>query len=256
MAKRKLTDKLISKDDITEELRLIKNSETDYVTPSGKIYKDYGNNMFYPKRNFTNNHNGYVYCGITYENGNKQRRVHILVAQAYIPNPNNYPIVMHKDNNKENIHYTNLKWGTIQENTQQAVDDGLMINDKGYDDSQSIPVSMYDVYTRKLLENYGSCRMASKNINIPLNTIIKQAKHLTPVRQRVYFRFQKDGNINPPKIVIQYDYETDKELNRFYNIAEAHEKTEISAKTINQQCNNSYKPKTRTKSGTYFQFYT
>ena len=44
MAKRKLTDKLISKDDITEELRLIKNSETDYITTSGNIYKDYGNN--------------------------------------------------------------------------------------------------------------------------------------------------------------------------------------------------------------------
>lgn len=54
MAKRKLTNRLISKDDITEELRPIKNSETDYITPSGKIYKDYGNNMFYPKRNSTN----------------------------------------------------------------------------------------------------------------------------------------------------------------------------------------------------------
>ena len=54
MAQRKMTDKLISRNSITEELRLIKDSETDYITPSGKIYKDYGNNMMYPKANFIN----------------------------------------------------------------------------------------------------------------------------------------------------------------------------------------------------------
>ena len=37
MSKRKLTNKLISKDDITEELRQIKDSETDYITPIGHI---------------------------------------------------------------------------------------------------------------------------------------------------------------------------------------------------------------------------
>ena len=47
MAKRKLTDKLINKQDIKEELRLIKGSLTDYITPSGEIYKDYGNNQFF-----------------------------------------------------------------------------------------------------------------------------------------------------------------------------------------------------------------
>ena len=66
MAKRKLTDKLINKQDIQEELRLIKGSLTDYITPSGEIYKDYGNNMFYHKSVFPNKNNGYLYCGITY----------------------------------------------------------------------------------------------------------------------------------------------------------------------------------------------
>ena len=37
MAKRKLTNKLISKDDIIEELRQIKDSETDYITPNCHI---------------------------------------------------------------------------------------------------------------------------------------------------------------------------------------------------------------------------
>ena len=41
MARRKLLDKLINRDDITEEMRLIKGSETDYITPSGKAVRVY-----------------------------------------------------------------------------------------------------------------------------------------------------------------------------------------------------------------------
>ena len=54
MAKRNMTDKLIDKSEIQEELRLIKGSLTDYITPSGEIYKDYGNNKFYHKAQWTN----------------------------------------------------------------------------------------------------------------------------------------------------------------------------------------------------------
>ena len=36
MAKRNMTDKLIDKSEIQEELRLIKGSLTDYITPSGE----------------------------------------------------------------------------------------------------------------------------------------------------------------------------------------------------------------------------
>lgn len=52
-------------------------------------------------------------------------RVHRLVAMMFIGNPNNLPIVMHLDNNKGNNYYKNLKWGTIQENTQSAYNDCL-----------------------------------------------------------------------------------------------------------------------------------
>lgn len=44
-----------------------------------------------------------------------------LVAMAYIPNPNNLPIVCHKDNNPLNNHVSNLYWGTQKMNIQQAV---------------------------------------------------------------------------------------------------------------------------------------
>ncbi len=51
--------------------------------------------------------------------------IHRLVAVHFVPNPDNYPIVLHKDNNKLNTYYTNLKWGTYSENNAQAISDGL-----------------------------------------------------------------------------------------------------------------------------------
>lgn len=70
--------------------------------------------------------NGYYYIDLWKDNKPYRYSIHRLVAICFIPNPDNLPIVLHKDNNKLNCHYTNLKWGTISENTQQAYDDGLI----------------------------------------------------------------------------------------------------------------------------------
>lgn len=46
--------------------------------------------------------------------------IHRLVAKTFIPNPNNLPVVMHKDNDPLNNHVSNLQWGTQSDNIQQA----------------------------------------------------------------------------------------------------------------------------------------
>lgn len=189
MAARKLEERLIDRSKITEELKLIKGSKTDYITPSGEIYKDYGNNKFFHKAQWTTW--GYWYCNITYPEGQKQKRVHILVAEVYVPNPDpeKNTIVMHIDSNKENKHYTNLKWGTTSENTKQAYEEGMAHNDKSWEDSQSIHVCQFDL-NQNLLKKYGSVSECSRETGITKTGILYQCNHQVKTKPRCGFYFR------------------------------------------------------------------
>lgn len=68
----------------------------------------------YPRKEriatISQNNKGYLKCDL-WKNGKRyQKLVHRLVAQAFVPNPNNYPVVNHKDENKENNSADNLEW--------------------------------------------------------------------------------------------------------------------------------------------------
>lgn len=68
--------------------------------------------------------------------------VHRLVAETFIPNPNNYPCVNHKDGNKHNNNVDNLEWCSYSYNTKHAIENGLMRSNtsgfkKGWDIAKS-----------------------------------------------------------------------------------------------------------------------
>ena len=63
-----------------------------------------------------NNHFGYKVIALCIDGKYRTYMVHRLVAEAFIPNPNNYPVVNHKDENKQNNCVENLEWCTQQYN--------------------------------------------------------------------------------------------------------------------------------------------
>ena len=88
---------------------------TYFITRDGKVLSSRGD--------------GYELHEIAQYNGKGYRRVrlrgktfkvHRLVAEAFLPNPNNLPYVLHIDGDRENNHYTNLEWSSRQSNHPRA----------------------------------------------------------------------------------------------------------------------------------------
>ena len=69
--------------------------------------------------------NGYLKVTLWKDGHSYTARVHKLVAEMFIPNPDNLPVINHIDGNKQNPHHTNLEWCTQQENVQHAHRTGL-----------------------------------------------------------------------------------------------------------------------------------
>ena len=233
----------------------IKGSE-DYIDIDGTVYyierrnnhKDIGT----VKKKAQHNNQGYQYCGIHYKNGNKKKRVHKLVAEAFIPNPNHYKVVGHRNNIKTDNRVENLYWTTTKENTQKAYDDGLAKNAKGFDDSQSTPVKQYETTTNKLIGEYGSMCEAERITGISKQTIRTQCKYKRPVRKETYFRYFDDETTCNNDLIYCYDYNTDELLGVYFNTVDASKKTQTPIKYVQTCVERNTKPKWTKNQNKYF----
>lgn len=99
-----------------ERFKNIDGFDGYYISSWGRVYSDKLNDFL--KLNSTEK--GYLRADL-YKNGKPvHKKVHRLVAEAFIPNPGKKPQVNHKDGNKQNNSVTNLEWVTNQENSYHA----------------------------------------------------------------------------------------------------------------------------------------
>lgn len=69
----------------------------------------------------TNSH-GYIVIQMKKDGIKKMIGLHVMVGLYFIPNPNNYPQILHKDDIRSNNYYRNLEWGTQKENVRQSLE--------------------------------------------------------------------------------------------------------------------------------------
>lgn len=109
-------------------------------------------------------------------------RIHRLVAEAFIPNPDNLPEINHKDGNKQNNKVDNLEWVTHRENTVHSMkilhpnSNNGMINYNKY--IRPKPIVQMDM-NNKVLAVFDNAEEASRKTGVCARNILQVANKTT-----------------------------------------------------------------------------
>lgn len=116
---------------MVEEWKDIKDYEGLYqISNTGKVKSLYRDTEKILIGDVIRSGKGYLSVGLTKNKKVKSFLTHRLVAQAFIPNPENKPEVNHIDGNTLNNNVSNLEWCTHRENINHAWKTGLNENQR------------------------------------------------------------------------------------------------------------------------------
>jgi hypothetical protein len=164
----------------------INNTDTDYVISNcGTVHNTRTNHTLTQSvRKTENGKPGYAQVTLFINKKNVTKLIHRLVGETFIPNPDNFPIINHKNGVKISNHEENLHWTDYSYNNKHAYDTGLKISLKG----EQIHFNKYKEDTIiEICEDFSkgyTVADVSEKYNIPINTIrgihVKEKwKHIT-----------------------------------------------------------------------------
>lgn len=95
-----------------------------WIVRTAKVWSNKSNKFLSPGKG----KRGYKLVILSNGETKKTKTIHRLVAEAFIPNPDNKPQVNHKDRNRLNNKLDNLEWVTALENQQDSYKKGRIHN--------------------------------------------------------------------------------------------------------------------------------
>ena len=114
---------------------------------------------------------GYMMISLSRDGSTSKKYIHRLVAEAFIPNVEDKPLVNHNDGNKTNNKPENLEWVTNQENIIHSFANGLQTMRYKYK-----PVQMLDKVTSEVLQEFESVTQAGTHFGKTEQNIIACCK--------------------------------------------------------------------------------
>lgn len=157
----------------------IKGYEGEYaITSCGKVWSYKRKKFLKPEKC----RNGY-YLVALYNNNHRQRfLIHRLVAEAYIPNPENKPQVNHKDEDKSNNNVNNLEWMTAKENMNY-----------GTVQKRRIEKAKIPIYCVELDRIFDSAKSASIELGLTASNITAVCKNKQNTTGGYHFKYFEEN---------------------------------------------------------------
>lgn len=117
---------------------------------------------------FTYDKDGYLKTALRKDGKRYYLRVHRIVANTFIPNPHNHPVVNHKNGIKDDNAVENLEWCSFSYNTKHGFD---VLGRDGQNGGQNIPVIKIDPDTGGEIQRFDSMVEAGENVGVTNITI-------------------------------------------------------------------------------------
>lgn len=202
---------------MNEEWRDIVGYEGLYkVSNFGNVYSNYVHRNLRPGKT----QDGYMYV-VLYKNKQKKNYfVHRLVGIAFIDNPDDFPLINHKDENPQNNHVDNLEWCNHEyNNTYNEIS-------KRKSKSLSRRVYGYDNDCKLVHEYYGA-REAGRKLNINNGAICDCCNNKIPIYKDIAWSYNE---LTTQEIIDRFNkYEENKRMFLSMN-----KKNNKSSKPVNQ----------------------
>lgn len=106
---------------------------------------------------------GYLEVGIRRDGKRFYKRIHRLVAETFLPNLDNLPLVNHKNGIKNDNRVDNLEWCTYSYNSKHSFE---TLGRKGYNGGTNKVISKVDAITGEVLNTYNSITDASESVGV------------------------------------------------------------------------------------------
>lgn len=167
------------------------------------------------------NGHGYKFVSLWANNKGNRYYVHRLVALAFIPNPNDYKYINHKDEDKSNNHVSNLEWCTAKYNCNYG-NHTKKLKESYISDGNNRPIDVYDM-SGNFVKTYACSNEACKELNVHRRALYLACQGVTKSCKGHRFAFHgealKEYEVGRgfSKVIHVFKYDSEGYLVSWYN---------------------------------------